>query len=212
MHRRSRRPIGAARAGPRAGSAARRLGRARAAGRARDADARRAARLRAARHVRGAVRGDRADRRALARRPPGSSRAAPAAASRARLPRRPRSRQQREVVDAFLAASRAGDFDALLAVLDPDVVLRADESAVAAGASKELRGAETCARNAIALARGARSAQPALVNGEVGLVVAPHGRLFRALSFTISGGKIARIEVVGDPQRLRELDLALLGE
>src|SRR5205814_7773202 len=82
---------------------------------------------------------------------------------------------QREVVNAFLAASRGGDFDALLAVLDPDVVLRADHTAVPAGASREVRGAPAVARQFSGRAQGAR---PALVNGSVGLVVARHGRLF----------------------------------
>ena len=73
-----------------------------------------------------------------------------------------------------------------------------------------MRGAETWARGAVAFARGARLAQPALVNGAVGLVLAPRGRLFRALTFTIVEGKIAAIEVVGDPQTLRGLELAAM--
>ncbi len=117
--------------------------------------------------------------------------------------------QQRGVVDAFLAALRAGDFEGLLAVLDPDVVVRADVAS-AGGGPREVRGAATWARGAIAAARGARFAQPALVNGTVGLVVAPQGRLFRALMFEIANGKIARMEVIGDPARLNELDLAVL--
>jgi RNA polymerase sigma-70 factor (ECF subfamily) len=117
---------------------------------------------------------------------------------------------QREVVDAFLAALRAGDFDGLVAVLDPDLVVRADAEAVGPGGSREVRGARTWAQGAIAAARGARFARPALVNGDVGVVVAPRGRLFRALSFTIARGKIVRIDVIGDPARLRELDLAVL--
>jgi len=116
--------------------------------------------------------------------------------------------QQREVVDAFLAALRAGDFEGLLAVLDPDVVVRADIPTP--GAPGEVRGARAWAANAMAAARGARAARPALVNGAVGVVVAPQGRLFRVLRFTMQEGKIARIEVVGDPDRLRLLDLAVL--
>ena len=118
--------------------------------------------------------------------------------------------RQREVVDAFLAALRGGDFEGLLAVLDPDLVVRTDAVAVAPGGAAEVRGARNWAKSAIAAARGARFAQPALVNGAVGLVVAPRGRLFRALSFTIAQGKIVRIDVIGDPARLRDLDLAVL--
>jgi RNA polymerase sigma-70 factor (ECF subfamily) len=116
--------------------------------------------------------------------------------------------RQREVVDAFLAASRAGDFEALLAVLDPDVVLRTDRAVLPAGAPAEVRGAEAVARRAGR--GGARAAQPALVNGAVGVVVAPRGRLMMVLRFTIAGGKIAEIEAVADPERLRQLDLAVL--
>jgi RNA polymerase sigma factor (sigma-70 family) len=118
--------------------------------------------------------------------------------------------RQREVVDAFLAAARGGDFDALVAVLDPDVVLRADSGAVPAGASREIRGAAAVARRA---AKGrARAARPALVDGAVGVIVAPRGRLLMVLGFTISGGKIVEIDAVADPERLRQLDLALLDD
>ena len=118
--------------------------------------------------------------------------------------------QQREVVAAFLAALRGGDFEGLLAVLDPDVVVRADAVAVAAGGSREVHGARTWAQGAIAFSRGARFARPALVNGAVGVVVAPRGRLFRVLSFTIEGGKIVKVDVIADPERLQKLDLAVL--
>jgi len=125
----------------------------------------------------------------------------------ARLPDADLTRQ-REVVDAFLAASRGGDFDALLAVLDPDVMLRADHAAVPSGASTEVRGAAAVAKRA---AKGrARFAQAALVNGAVGIVVAPRGRLLMVLAFTIARGKIVEIDVVADPERLRQLDLAVL--
>jgi RNA polymerase sigma-70 factor (ECF subfamily) len=116
--------------------------------------------------------------------------------------------RKREVVDSFLAALRGGDFDGLLAVLDPDVVVRAD--AGPPGASREVRGARTWAKGAVAFAHSARFAQPALVNGAVGLVFAPHGKLMRALSITITGGKIVQIDVVADPGRLSQLDLAVL--
>lgn len=115
--------------------------------------------------------------------------------------------RQRAVVDAFLAASRDGDFDALLAVLDPDVVLRADRAAVRAGASREVRGAAAVAAT---FSGRARFAQPALVNGVVGAVWAPQGRPRVVFGFTITRGKIVEIDLVADPERLRQLDLAIL--
>ncbi|MFL5590068.1 MAG: sigma-70 family RNA polymerase sigma factor [Ktedonobacteraceae bacterium] len=117
--------------------------------------------------------------------------------------------RQREVVDAFLAASRGGDFDALLAVLDPDVVLRSNSAAVHSGASREVRGASAVARQ---FSGRAREAQPALVNGAVGLVWAPGGRPRVVFGFTITRGKIIAIELVADPERLRQLDVAVLGD
>ncbi len=120
--------------------------------------------------------------------------------------------RQREVVDAFLAASRGGDFDAILAVLDPDVVVRADRTAVPPGAAREVRGAPAVAEQALAFSRRARYAQPALVNGAVGVVVAPRGRLFQVMVFTVTRGKIVEIDVLADPARLRRLDLAVLDD
>jgi RNA polymerase sigma-70 factor, ECF subfamily len=117
--------------------------------------------------------------------------------------------RQREVVDAFLAASRAGDFDALLAVLDPDVVLRADGATVHAGASREVRGATAVASTFSGRARGA---QPALVNGAMGLVWAPGGQPRVVFGFTITRGKIVEIDLVADPERLHQLDLEVLGD
>jgi len=114
---------------------------------------------------------------------------------------------QRTVVDAFLAASRAGNFEALLTLLDPEVVFRADRIAVATGASAEMRGAASVARQFLGRAQAAR---PVLVDGAVGVVVAPRGRLFVALQVTIKGGKITEIDAVADPQHLRQLDLSLL--
>jgi len=119
---------------------------------------------------------------------------------------------QRDVVEAFLAALRGGDFEGLLAVLDPDVVVRADIAGARPGAPSEVRGAQQWARQAIAFSQGARAARPALVNGAVGVVVAPRGRLFRVLEFTMAQGKIVRIDVVGDPTRLRELEIGVLAE
>lgn len=118
--------------------------------------------------------------------------------------------RQREVIDAFLAAARGGDFDALLALLDPDVLLRTDRAAVQAGASREIRGAAVVAKSAIN--GGARAAQPALVNGAVGVVVAPRGRLLMVLNFIITHGKIVEIDAIADPTRLRQLDLAVLDD
>jgi RNA polymerase sigma-70 factor (ECF subfamily) len=121
--------------------------------------------------------------------------------------------RQRAVVDAFLAAARAGDFDALLAVLDPDVVHRADRAAAPPGGS-EVRGARAVAEGALAYSRRARFAPPtlALVNGAVGVVVAPRGRLSRVVTFKIRRGKIVEIDVLADPARLRQLDLAVLND
>jgi RNA polymerase sigma factor (sigma-70 family) len=111
---------------------------------------------------------------------------------------------QRAVVEAFLAAARAGDFEGLLAVLDPDVVRRID----AAGAP-ELRGAQAVARGALA---GAQRAPVAvvLVNGSVGVVVAPGGRLSTAITFKIERGRIVEMDVITDPARLRQLELGVL--
>ncbi len=119
-------------------------------------------------------------------------------------------KQQREVIDAFLAALRGGDFEGLIAVLDPELVVRADAASAVGGVAREVRGAENWAKQAITFARGARFAQAALVDGTVGVLVAPRGRLFRVLRFTLSNGKIATVEVVGDRERLGEMDLAVL--
>jgi RNA polymerase sigma factor (sigma-70 family) len=118
--------------------------------------------------------------------------------------------RQRAVVDAFFAAARAGDFAALLGVLDPEVVVRADAGAVPVGASRVFRGAAAVAEQALSFARGrGRLLQPVLVNGAAGAVVAPHRRLVAVMAFTVRRGKIVDIEVVADPQRLRRLDLAV---
>ncbi len=114
---------------------------------------------------------------------------------------------QRAVVDAFLAAARNGDFGALLALLDPDVVLRADPTAVQMGASKEVRGAAAVAGF---FAGRARAARPALVNGAAGAVWAPGGRPRVVFNFTITRGKVVAIDLLADPERLRQLDLTVL--
>jgi RNA polymerase sigma-70 factor, ECF subfamily len=114
--------------------------------------------------------------------------------------------RRREIVDAFLAASRGGDFAALLAVLDPDVVLRSDGAAVQTGASRETRGAAAVAET---FSGRARAARPALVDGIPGLVWAQGGLPRVVFAFTIARGKIMEIDLIADPERLRELDLAL---
>jgi RNA polymerase sigma factor (sigma-70 family) len=113
--------------------------------------------------------------------------------------------RQAALVDAFLAAARRGDFEALLALLDPDVVLRADERAVKLGAASETRGAERVA----AFAQYARGATPALLDGAPAAVWMPGGRLRVVYGFTMGGGKITAIELIADPDRPRELDLVI---
>ena len=118
--------------------------------------------------------------------------------------------RQREVVDAFLTAAREGNFAALVAVLDPEVVVRAD-SAAPAGISV-VRGAAAVAEQALAggFSRLARMARPALVNGAAGVVFAAGGRPFAVVGFTVRRGRILEIDVVADPERLRRVDLAVL--
>jgi RNA polymerase sigma-70 factor, ECF subfamily len=118
--------------------------------------------------------------------------------------------RQREVVDAFFAAAREGDFDALVAVLDPDVVLRADGGERRPRATIVARGAEAVAARALTYARLAPYVRPALVNGAAGVVVAPHGRPFSVMGFTVADGKIVAIDALADPERLRDLDLTVL--
>jgi RNA polymerase sigma factor (sigma-70 family) len=118
--------------------------------------------------------------------------------------------RQREMVDAFLAAARGGDFDALVELLDPDVVLRVDRGALPAGASREVRGARAVAEQVGRFASLAPLARPALVNGAAGFVVAPGGRPFAVAGFTIAHGKVVEIDLLADPERLRELDLTVL--
>ena len=126
----------------------------------------------------------------------------------------PRSRlaRQRKVAEAFLTAARGGDLDALLAVLDPEVVLYADAAAAPAGAPATLRGAAAVARGARAASARSRYSRVALVNGTPGIVWVPRGRLRVVLAFTMTDDKISRIEVIADPARLETLDLAVLGD
>jgi RNA polymerase sigma factor (sigma-70 family) len=118
--------------------------------------------------------------------------------------------RHRQVVSAFLAAARAGDLTAILAVLASGVVRRADPAALPPGAAAELHGAQAVAEGTVALTRRSHFAELALVNGTVGLVVAPRGQLLVALTFTIEDDKITEYEVIADPARLQRLDLAVL--
>jgi RNA polymerase sigma factor (sigma-70 family) len=119
--------------------------------------------------------------------------------------------RQRAVAEAFIAASRAGDLDALLAVLDPDVVLHADAAAVPSGRPAELRGATVVAHGARLSAGRSRDSALALVDGVPGIVHAPQGRVMTVLAFSFRGDRISGIEVIADPGRLDALELAVLG-
>jgi RNA polymerase sigma factor (sigma-70 family) len=121
-------------------------------------------------------------------------------------------RRQREVVDAFVRASREGDFGALLAVLDPDVILRVDGGAAVGARSGVIRGAEAVAAQALEFRNVAPSAHAVLVNGAVGAVVVRDGRPFSIIGFTVRGGRILEIYIVTDPERLARLDLSVIDE
>jgi RNA polymerase sigma-70 factor (ECF subfamily) len=118
--------------------------------------------------------------------------------------------RQRRVVSAFLDAARAGDLQAILDVLDPDVVRRVDATALSPGMSAELRGARAVADGTAALSARSQLAELALVNGEVGVVLAPQGKLFLAITFTSEADRITSYDVVADPDRLSRLSLAVL--
>lgn len=115
--------------------------------------------------------------------------------------------RQREIVDAFLAASRGGDFDALLSLLDPDVILRADTTAISVGASGLLRGASDVAGT---FSGRAQAAQPALINGTAGAIWAPGGHPRMVFAFTIASGRITEINMLADPAYLETLALEIL--
>ncbi len=117
--------------------------------------------------------------------------------------------RQREVVNAFLTAARAGDFNALLAILDPEVVLRSDAVLTPSGETLEVRGAQRVAKM-YGRRGGAQGIRPALVNGIVGLVVAPRGRLMLVINLTFKDGKIAGIDAVADSTRIAQTELAIL--
>ena len=112
---------------------------------------------------------------------------------------------QRKIVDAFLAASRNGDFAALLNLLDPDVTVRADAAAAAPGTATRLRGARQVARQALAFSQRAKDAQSGFVNGLPAILVTPRGRFVTVITFTIASGKIVAIDVIADPERLGQL-------
>ena len=120
--------------------------------------------------------------------------------------------RQREVVDAFLTAAHQGDFDALLAVLDPDVVLRSDGGTARPDISGVLRGAAAVASGALMTARPSALERPALVNGAAGVVVTAGGQPVAVIGFTVSRGKIVEIDAVADPERLLLLDLSVLDD
>jgi RNA polymerase sigma factor (sigma-70 family) len=117
--------------------------------------------------------------------------------------------RQRQVVEAFLAAARRGDLDALLAVLAPDVVRRADVALLAPGRAAELRGAGAVAREMVAFRGRSRYAAPALVNGSVGAVVAPRGRLLLVIAVTVAGDRVTEYSLIAGPARLRQVELAV---
>jgi RNA polymerase sigma factor (sigma-70 family) len=120
--------------------------------------------------------------------------------------------RQREVVDAFFAAAHRGDFDALVAVLDPDVVLRSDGGTARPDASVVLHGAAAVAGRTLTAAQPSALKRPALVNGAAGVVVIVSGQPVAVMGFTVSRGKIAEIDAIVDPERLRRLDLAVLDD
>ena len=120
--------------------------------------------------------------------------------------------RQRRVVDAFFAAARDGDFDALVAVLDPGVVLRSDGGRGPARLTTVITGARAVAKQAITFGRLSPFACPALVNGAAGVVVAAHGRPMSVMAFTVTAGRIAAVDVLADPHRLQDLDLTILDD
>ena len=120
--------------------------------------------------------------------------------------------RQRAVVDAFFAASRDGDFEALVAVLDPDVVLRSDGGLTRPRLNLVLRGAQQVAGQALASGRLSPFVRPALINGAAGVVVAANGRTLFIMAFTVTGGRIVAIDVMADPERLAAVDLTVLDD
>jgi RNA polymerase sigma factor (sigma-70 family) len=120
--------------------------------------------------------------------------------------------RQRAVVDAFFLAARGGDFDTLVSLLDPDVVLRSDFGARRPAAARVTRGAAAVARQALIGALPTAHLHPALVNGAAGVVVTVDGRPFAVLGFTVTDGRIVEIDAIADPGRVRRIAAAVLGD
>jgi RNA polymerase sigma-70 factor (ECF subfamily) len=120
--------------------------------------------------------------------------------------------RQRDVVDAFFLAARGGDFDALVALLDPDVVLRSDFGARRPAASRVVHGAAAVARQALLAALPNAELHPALVNGAAGVVITVRGRPFAVMGFTVTDGRIVEIDAIADPERVRAIAAAVLGD
>ena len=120
--------------------------------------------------------------------------------------------RQREVVDAFFQAARGGNFDALVALLDPDVVLRSDFGAGRPAASKVTRGAAAVAGQALIGAFPGAQLRPALVNGAAGVVITVRGRPRAVMGFTVADGKIVAIDAIADPERVRRIAAAVLND
>jgi RNA polymerase sigma-70 factor (ECF subfamily) len=113
------------------------------------------------------------------------------------------------VVDAFFAASREGDFEALVAVLDPDILLREDGGTERPDLSVVIRGARAVAERAMSFAHLSPEVRPVTINGAAGVLVVPGGRLFAVMAFTVTRGKVVEIDVLADPARLGEIRVAL---
>jgi RNA polymerase sigma-70 factor, ECF subfamily len=120
--------------------------------------------------------------------------------------------RQREVVDAFFLAARGGDFEALVSVLDPDVVLRADFGSKRPGVPREIHGAAAVAKQALIAALPHAQLHPALVNGAAGVVITVSGRPFAVMGFTVAEGRIVEIDTIADSERVRRIAAAVLAD
>jgi RNA polymerase sigma-70 factor (ECF subfamily) len=121
-------------------------------------------------------------------------------------------RGKRKLISSFLNALRAGDVPALVAVLDPEFVIHIDKFSTPDGEPRVIHGPETWANQAVVFSKGAKFVQPVWVDGDPGIVFAPHGHLTRVLRLTFAGDRIGAIEIIGDPERLKEMDLAVFHE
>ena len=192
---------------PRTSSAAGRFGRFGAVRGARHIAAGRAAGVRTARRLRGAVRRNRVDRRPVTRGRPQASQPRPSAHSAGTTAARRRHRRPARIVDAFFAAGRAGDFERLVAVLDPDVVLRADFGGPTVQVTA---GAMAVARLARLYGGKEREVRAAIVNGAAGAVIFEHNRPFSVMAFVVSDGRVVAIDTLADPARIARLDLSAI--